>query len=94
MAEVFFFYDAPTPSGVFDELLAIPAIGGNVSTTSFSDYVQSLGTGFDFHGLRLVAHAAVVEYGLTGIFSVFSHDAPVTRHSPAVFEAFVNQTKV
>ena len=65
-----------------------------MSTTSFSDYVQSLGPLFDSHGLRLVAHAAVVEYGLTGIYSGFSDDAPVTRHSPAVFDAFVNQTKV
>jgi len=79
---------------VFDELLAIPAIGGNVSTTSFSDYIQSLAAGIDFHGRRLVAHAAVVEYELTGIFSVFFHDAPVTRHSPVVFDAFANQTKV
>ncbi|KAN0115751.1 FAD-binding domain containing protein [Russula decolorans] len=76
LASVFFFYDAPTPSGVFDELLTIPAIGGNVSTSSFSDYVQNLGPVSDFHGRR-----------------VFSHDAPVTRHSPAVFDAFVNQTK-
>ena len=63
-----------------------------MSTTSFSDFVQSLS--IDTHDIRLVAHVAVVEYGLTGIFSVFIHDAPVTRHSLAVFEAFVNQTKV
>ena len=28
------------------------------------------------------------------MFSLFGHDAPVTRHSPAIFDAFVNQTKV
>ncbi|KAF8492578.1 hypothetical protein F5888DRAFT_1857925, partial [Russula emetica] len=76
LVTVFFFYDAPTPSGVFDELLAIPAIGGNVSTSSFSDYVQRLSPTSDYHGHR-----------------VFFNDAPVTRHSPAVFDAFVNQTK-
>ncbi|KAI0273284.1 FAD-binding domain-containing protein [Russula aff. rugulosa BPL654] len=73
---VSYFYDAPTPSEVFDELLAIPAIGGNLSTSSFSDQVQSLGLSDDLHGHR-----------------AFFHDAPVTRHSPAVFDAFVNQTK-
>ncbi|KAF8492574.1 FAD-binding domain-containing protein [Russula emetica] len=36
-----FFYDAPTPSGVFDDFLAIPAIGGNVTTRSFSDLILS-----------------------------------------------------
>ena len=47
-----FFYDAPTPSGVFDELLAIPATGGNVSTSSFSDYFQGFGPSNDLHGHR------------------------------------------
>ncbi|KAI0273287.1 hypothetical protein BGY98DRAFT_1099410 [Russula aff. rugulosa BPL654] len=75
-AAILIFYDAPTPSGVFDGLLAIPAISGNVSKTSFSDYVQGVGPLNDYHGHR-----------------VFFHDAPVTRHSPAVFDAFVNQTK-
>jgi hypothetical protein len=28
------------------------------------------------------------------MFSVFLDDAPVTQYSPAVFDAFVNQTKV
>ncbi|KAI0262277.1 hypothetical protein BGY98DRAFT_1050297, partial [Russula aff. rugulosa BPL654] len=59
LAAVSFFYDAPTPSRVFDELLAIPAISGNVSTSSFSDYVQSTGPANDYHGHRLVVHAAM-----------------------------------
>jgi hypothetical protein len=36
----------------------------------------------------------VLEYGLTWHISVFYDDAPVTQYSPAVFDAFVNQTKV
>jgi Berberine and berberine like len=94
LAAVFFFYDAPTPSGVFDEFLAIPAIGGNLSTSSFYDCVQSLGPPNDYHSLRLVVHAAVLEHGLTWHISVFFNDAPVTQYSATVFDAFVNQTKV
>jgi hypothetical protein len=37
------FYDEPTSSGVFDDFLAIPAVEGNVSTTTFSDFIQLLG---------------------------------------------------
>ena len=59
MASVLFFYDAPTPPGIFDELLAIPAIGGNVSTTSFSDFVQSTGPVNYYNGQRLVVDAVM-----------------------------------
>jgi hypothetical protein len=40
LAVVVVFYDAPTQSGVFDDFLAIPAFEGNVSTISFSDFVE------------------------------------------------------
>ncbi|KAF8488657.1 FAD-binding domain-containing protein [Russula emetica] len=71
---VFYFYDAPTPSSIFDEFLAIPAIGGNLSTSSFSDFVRSLPN-------PLLGYRALY------------NDAPVTQYSPAVFDAFVDQTK-
>jgi hypothetical protein len=32
--------------------------------------------------------------GLPDMLSLFNEGAPVTRYSPAVFDAFVNQTKV
>ncbi|KAH9990399.1 hypothetical protein BJV77DRAFT_1124207 [Russula vinacea] len=38
---VAYFYDAPTPSRVFDEFLDIPVTSGNVSTRSFADVFQS-----------------------------------------------------
>jgi len=71
------FYDAPTPSGVFDDFLAIPAAGGSGSTQSFSNFIQSEAAQFVTNGLRL-----------------FYDAAPVTDYSPAVFDAFVNQTKL
>ena len=89
------FYDAPTPSGVFDDFLAIPAAGGNGSTKSFSNFIQSEAAQFVTNGLRLVlVQSLFVEYGLTWMFSLFYDAAPVTDYSPAVFDAFVNQTKV
>jgi hypothetical protein len=56
---VVYFYDAPTPSGVFEEFLAIPAVEGNVSRMSFSEFVQSLKPQPEFNGLRLVVQFAV-----------------------------------
>ena len=52
---VFYFYDAPTPSSIFDEFLAIPSIGGNVSTTSFSAFVDHLEN--PFLGYRLAGQS-------------------------------------
>ncbi|KAF8486364.1 FAD dependent oxidoreductase [Russula ochroleuca] len=77
LCTILFFYDAPAPSGVFDDLLDIPAIGGNVSTGSFFDYFQSLGTQGGFDGHR-----------------VFGDTVSVIQYSPAVFNAFVDQTKL
>ncbi|KAF8486355.1 FAD dependent oxidoreductase [Russula ochroleuca] len=74
---VLFFYDEPTSSGVFDDFLAIPAIEANVSTTTFSDFIQLLGPLVAANGLR-----------------VLFEGAPVTQYSPAVFDAFANQTKL
>ena len=60
LAVVVFFYDAPTtPSGVFDDFLAIPTTKGNVSTTSYSSFIQSQAPLFATNGLRLVAQSAV-----------------------------------
>jgi hypothetical protein len=58
LAVIVFFYDAPTPSGVFDDFLAIPTTEGNVSTTSYSSFVQNMSI-FAPNGLRLVAQSAV-----------------------------------
>ena len=54
MTAVNLYYDAPNPSRVFDEFLAIHSIAGNVSTISFSDYIQTAGPLLDYKGLRLV----------------------------------------
>ncbi|KAH8996310.1 FAD-binding domain-containing protein [Lactarius akahatsu] len=71
------FYDAPTPPpGIFDEFLAIPAILNTVSTRSFSDLF------LNFTSLGLAAGGLRTFYG--GI--------PVTRYSPAIFDAFKNLT--
>ncbi len=59
MVAVGLYYDAQNPFGVFDEFLAIPSIAGNVSTRTFSDFVQSVGPLVDFKDLRLVIQSAV-----------------------------------
>ena len=59
MVAVGLYYDAPNPSRVYDEFLAIPTIAGNVSRSSFSDFVRSVGPLVDYKGLRLVIQSAV-----------------------------------
>jgi len=76
-AVISYFYDAPTPSGVFDDFLAIPAIGGDVTTTSFSDLILSAGS------------PGAASNSLRG----FLDNVPVTQYSSAVFDAFANQTR-
>ncbi|KAF8489288.1 FAD-binding domain-containing protein [Russula emetica] len=71
---ILYFYDASAPSSIFDEFLAIPTIGGNLSTSSLSDFVRQVPNPF------------------LGYRSLYN-DAPVTQYSPAVFDAFVDQTK-
>jgi hypothetical protein len=48
------FYDGPTPSEVFDDFLAIPTVGGNVTTRTFSDLILSLGAVASTNGRRYV----------------------------------------
>ncbi|KAI9439708.1 FAD-binding domain-containing protein [Lactarius indigo] len=71
------FYDAPAPpQGLFDDFLAIPTTMKNVSTWSYPDLIST----FDpFSPPPTSAH----NYGC---------GVPVTQYSPAVFDAFVNQT--
>ncbi|KAF8479493.1 FAD-binding domain-containing protein [Russula ochroleuca] len=77
LCAVLFFYDAPAPSGVFDDLLDIPATGGNVSTASFFDFFQSLSAQGGVDSRR-----------------IFGDTVSVIQYSPAVFDAFVDQTKL
>jgi hypothetical protein len=56
---VIYFYDGPTPSRVFDDFLAIPPTQGNFSTTTYYDFVQSLGPLVATNGRRLVAQSVV-----------------------------------
>jgi len=71
-AAVFFFYDAPTPSGVFDDLLEIPAIGGNVSTSSYSDFVQRVSLPSIFADHRAIYNDAPVVRHSPVIFDAFA----------------------
>ena len=59
MTAVNLYYDASNPSRVFDEFLAIHSIAGNVSISSFSDYIQSAGPLLNYKGLRLVIQSAM-----------------------------------
>ncbi|KAH9167831.1 FAD-binding domain-containing protein [Lactarius sanguifluus] len=71
------FYDAPVPpKGLFDDFLAIPTTLKNVSTWSFTDLISI----FD----PLSPPPSSARNYICGV--------PVTQYSPAVFDAFVNQT--
>jgi hypothetical protein len=61
MTILFLFYDAPTPPpGLFDEFLAIPTIQNTVSTTTFSDFILSMGSGSGVNtDTRLVLHCVM-----------------------------------
>ena len=90
-----YFYDAPTPSDVFEDFLAIPAITGDVTTRSFSDLVNLL-TQAQYNDQRSVVRLRrMIEYLLIRhMLRVFYDAAPVTTYSAPVFDTFVNQTKV
>jgi len=94
---IFLFYNAPTrPAGVFDDFLAIQSAQGNVSTISYSDYVLNANS-VTPPGSRLVIHRPRDgnETGLTYLtLSLYYKGVPVTQYSPAVFDAFVNHTRV
>jgi hypothetical protein len=71
LCAVLFFYDAPTPSGVYDDFLDIPAIKGNVSTTSFFDFFQSLGPQGTSDNHRVFEDtASVIQYS-PAVFDAF-----------------------
>ncbi|KAF8273424.1 hypothetical protein EI94DRAFT_1795193 [Lactarius quietus] len=71
------FYDAPTPPpGLFDGFLAIPAIENTVSTSSFSDLILSFDSPLSIGGLQSMYYSGV----------------PVKQYSPAIIDAFKNQT--
>jgi len=75
----FLFYDAPTlPGGIFDDFLAIQHAQGNISTMSYSDYILSVNS-----------------LGADNLNNtrLFYEGVPVTRYSPAVFDALVNNSR-
>jgi hypothetical protein len=74
---IFYFYDGPTPSGVYDDFLAINSTGGNVSTNSFYDYFLSVGP----QPPGAFESVAFADF----------HAASVTQFSPAVFDVIVDQ---
>ena len=69
---VVYFYDAPTPSGVFEDFLAIPFTKETVSTTIY-DFIEVLGPLAASNGLRLVAQSALWwSMGWSGILAYFT----------------------
>ena len=60
-----YFYDAPTPSDVFEDFLAIPSITGDVTTRSFSDLVNLLSPQAQYNDQRsVVRFRRMIEYRL------------------------------
>jgi hypothetical protein len=53
-----YFYDAPAPSGIFDEFLAIPYTE-EVNATTMYGMVEALGPLVADNGLKLVAQSTV-----------------------------------
>ena len=81
--------------GVFDDFLAIQPAQGNVSTMSYSDSVFSAGSVIPSTSTRSVIRNPVGGNETDTItLSVFFEGIPVTQYSPAVFDAFVNHTRV
>ena len=96
---VTFLYDAPAvPAGIFDDFSAIQPVSGNLSTMSFSDFVQSRATTRNptRRGTRLVVRYPVRsnKEADTVCYLSSSHTFSVTEFSPKVFDVFVNQTVV
>ncbi|KAH9990425.1 FAD dependent oxidoreductase [Russula vinacea] len=67
------FYDEPTSSGVFDDFLAIPAVEGNVSTTTFSDFIQLLGPVVAANGYYVLFEGAPVTQYSPAVFDAFAN---------------------
>jgi len=65
------YYDAPNPSSVFDEFLAIQNITFSLSTSSFSGYVQNVGSVVDYKGLRTFCEDAPVAHYSSAVFDTF-----------------------
>ncbi|KAH8989201.1 FAD dependent oxidoreductase [Lactarius hatsudake] len=75
----FLFYDARIPpQRLFDDFLAIPTTLKNVSTRSFTDLVLSLNQ---------------LAFGSGSNIRNYFSGVPVTQYSPAIFDAFLNQTE-
>lgn len=91
------FYDAPTDSGgVFDDFVAIEH-EGNASTMSLPDFFINENSTGAFGSTRSVTRYHVVwNRGLTqySTLSNFYQSCPVIQYSPAVIDAYVNQTRV
>jgi len=69
---VIYFYDAPTPpAGIFDDFLAIPAIQGAVSATSFSDLMQTLASVGLPNGLRFMSSGVPVTQYSSAVLDAF-----------------------
>ncbi|KAI0271875.1 FAD-binding domain-containing protein [Russula aff. rugulosa BPL654] len=62
------FYDAPTPSEVFDDFLAIPTIGGSVNTTTYAELVLGFGAVAATNGLRGFTDAIPVHQYSPAVF--------------------------
>ncbi|KAH9990398.1 FAD-binding domain-containing protein [Russula vinacea] len=77
LISVAYFYDAPTPSRVFDEFLEIPVTSGNVSTRPFVDVFQSWGPFDATNGLRyFFGGAPVTEYS-PAVFDEFVNQVEI-----------------
>jgi len=70
---LFYFYDAPTPSTIFDELLAIPALGGNLSTFSYSEFANQVPD--PFVGYRSIYNDAPVTRYSAAVFDSLVNQA-------------------
>ncbi|KAI0058465.1 FAD-binding domain-containing protein [Artomyces pyxidatus] len=77
----FIFYDAPSPpAGLFDDMLAIPAISNTVQTTTYATFVSSLITIVGLGGSRVYFGCApVLKYTETLLSSIMNETARVEQ---------------
>ncbi|KAF8492577.1 hypothetical protein F5888DRAFT_1806711 [Russula emetica] len=80
------YYDVLNPSRVFDEFLRIPTITGNVSTSSFSDFVKSVGPQIDYKGLRVFCEDAPTKFWEAHVYAQDEHVVLTSILEPFKFD--------
>ncbi len=94
---VLLFYDGPSPAaGIFEDLVAIPAIVDLVQTYRFPEFVASFPGNDLTPGQRLLVHrrSYYMHGSLIMLFRAVFQTTPIVDYSFPVIEANINETLV